>query len=173
MLLLQEYNTVLNYQSACVDKTRKQIDYYFNNRLGNTFSRVSSVKRKLSRLSSFFTEQLLSSKGLVVVIGEKMEKLKGRDLSETITDTNKLISVYISLKDTLDTIVSDGVHEHFTELIVQQSVLADIIDNLYDVLKMLKRQNIKKNIETSQFAIDSSKHSVNSLETVLYGRSST
>jgi len=59
------------------------------------------------------------------------------------------------------------------QLVVQLSILADTIDNLYYILRMLKRQNIKKGIETSQFARDSSRHSVNSLETVLHGRSST
>jgi hypothetical protein len=173
-MLLQEYSTVLTYQSACVDKTRKQIDSYFNNRwLLNPFVRTASITRKLSRDTSFLIEQLLASKGLIAVIEEKLEKLRGKDLSETIIEIDRLIKIYINLKVTFESIVSEGVQKEFPEIIVQQSVLADTISNLYLILRMLKRQNLKKNVETSQFARDSSRHSVNSLETVLHGRSST
>ena len=174
-MLLQEYSTVLTYQSVCVDKTRKQIDSYFNNRFIIAFNRTSSIKRKLGRLTSFFIEQLLASKGLIAVVEEKLDKLKGKDLSEIITDTDKLIKVYINLNDTLESIMTqeEGIQAEFPSLIIHQSILTDTIDNLYLILRMLKRQNIRKNIETSQFAIDSSMYSVNSLKTVLNGRSST
>ncbi len=168
---LQEYDNVLIYQSKCVDRTRQKIDSYFSNNWEYS-TRNDSLEGKILAISSFFIQQLLSSKGLVATIKESVDLIKGKDLSKTIADTDKYIKVYIHLKDTLDGLILRGNEEHFPELLIQQSVIGETIDNLYHLLRMLKRQNIKKNIETSQIAKDSSRHSVNSLETVLHGRSS-
>ncbi len=170
---IQEYTTVLNYQSDCVDRTRKQIDLYFHNRFVNTISPTSSLKKKVSKLTSFFIEQLLASKGLVSTVKEKFVGLKNRDLTDAILGTDRLIKVFIDLKDTLDSVIFEDLHHMFPQLHLQQELLLEIIDNLYDVLRMLKKQNLKKSIETTQNAIDLSSHSVFSLETVSNGHRTT
>ena len=136
----------------------------------NSFNWDESLEKKINLLSAYFFDQLLYSKRLKTSIHENIEQLKGRDLSKAIFDTGNFIGINIRLQDTIDSFMSKNSQEQFSELSLLHSVIGDTIDNLYNLLRMLKRQNIKKNIETSQFAIDSSAHSVNSLETVLNGR---
>ena len=115
--------------------------------------------KHIEQLHSALSSQLIRSRGFV---SEFTDRIKGDeiDLSYPIELIQNLIDINIKLKTEIE-------NSNDVKLKQADAILAEVIENYYTSLRMLKRHNKRNNIPTSQMAIESCKHSLNTLQTIL------
>jgi len=170
-MLTLDYNTVIKHQYDDVNKSRKKIAFYFHNLFTNWLHYF--VKRGLKKVNNILLSQLLSSKGLLSDIKEKAPQLQGQNLTKVIDWVDSLIKVNVSFKTEIEKIILEDDGNDFPEMLTANSALEETIETLYNILRILKKCNGKTTVETSEEAINSAKHSLHSLQTVLHGRRTT
>lgn len=170
-MLLQEYNYQLLHQYNDVNKAKRKFDTFFHSFLPSIVDNL--LKRLTNKITNTLVEQLLKSRGLLAIVQDKVKDVENVQLDEPISLINKLIKVNADLKTRIEEIAQSDNENRFPQIHIANEVLEETIDNLYDTLRFLKKRNIKPNIEQSNLALESSKRSLSSLQTVLHGRRST
>lgn len=160
-MLVLDYNTIIKHQYLDVDASRKSF-----HRL-TWLSLIQFFKRKaVGQLNKTLSSQLIQSRGFV---SEFTDRFKGEveiDLSYPIELIQDLIDINIKLKTELEKSNNPDLKE-------TDAILAETIEHYYTSLRLLKRHNKRNNIPTSQMAIDSCRHSLNTLQTISDGRRTT
>lgn len=158
----------LHEQNDVISKSKQRISFYWHC-IPRFLTDFFSVNELLKKVNSKLTAQLLYSKGFIAELNEKFDTVKGSDLSTTISDLNKLIEINILLYESVKKIKSDDVRKNYTELNSTETILEECLENLYDLLRLLKRANKVVPGEPSELAIGVARHSANSLQKVIYG----
>lgn len=160
-MLILDYNTIIKHQYQDVDASRKN------------FRRLSWLKifqffkkKAIDQLNKTLSSQLIYSRGFVAEFTERFKDEEQIDLSYPIDLFQELININITLKAELEKSNDYNLRE-------TDAILTETIDHYYTSLRILKRHNKRNNIPTSQMAIDSCRHSLNTLQTVINGRRTT
>jgi hypothetical protein len=156
-----DYNTIIKHQYLDVDASRK------NFRRLTWLNLFQFVKKKaITQLNETLSSQLIHSRGFVSEFTDRFKEEVQIDLSYPIELFQDLININIKLKEELE-----KSNDH--QLRETDAILAETIEHYYTSLRILKRHNKRDNIPTSQMAIDSCRHSLNTLQTVINGRRTT
>lgn len=119
--------------------------------------------------NSFFC-QLIISKGIISDILQKFESLKGLDFSDFITETNKQIKSTIEVYSNVEKIATSVIGDKIPSLPITLSFLSELIENLYSIIRLLKRLNRKKASTNYELAEAVSSYSFSTLNKVLGGK---
>ena len=166
MLATLDYNSAITHQYHDLERGKRSFDLHFS--LG--FIMSVFVPRLIKKLNGILISHLLSTKGALAQIKEiDQEFLNNRDLSVPIDKVTSLLELNISFLSDIEKIIDMDEEKRFPGLIISQSVLTEIIENIYSILRTLKKANRKIQHETSELAKGLSRISVNSLERVHYG----
>lgn len=114
----------------------------------------------IDQLNKMLSYQLEDSKRLVSEFTYKLKDVVSADLSRQIKLVQDLIDNNIKLKTEFENTNDVNLKE-------AEAILLETLEHNYTAMRMLKRHNIKNNIPTSQLAIDSCEHSLNTLKTIL------
>jgi hypothetical protein len=170
MLFAQQYSTLLEQQSLEVkEKTRRMAKLL---KPDFSFAKMFFAKRAGRKLNIFLLNQALKTKGLLAEIEMNVVQLTDRDLSYAIQPFEEIILLNIKLKEViarLPAMVKDQIHESSS----WEPILGETLDNLYVILRVLKRHHRATPIETSALARESANTSLHSLETIIHGRRTT
>ncbi len=166
MISTLDYNSAIKYQYEDLEKNKKRVERYFG--VGQWVTQ-KLIPGLLKRLNGLLISHLLSTKGGLTEISNNIDKIQGRDLSKQISSLNMWLELCISFQGELEKLIEENEHKKYRDLVISQATLAEIIENLYSILRILKKANLKSPKETSELAKDLSRLSVNSLEKVLYG----
>ncbi len=169
MLTTLDYTSVIRDQYYCAVRGKKNLDF-FSSGIGKVVSTFLSPKFILRKVTSILTTQLVSSRGLLITAQENCLAIKDKDLSKPIKGVNRLLEINILIKSLLDDILATDLSTKYPELYLSREVVVETIENLYSIVRILKKANLKTPKETSELAKDLSGRSVNSLEKTLYGR---
>jgi hypothetical protein len=160
-MLALDYNTIIKHQYEVVTASRKNF-----HRL-TRFNIFNLLKRKLiTRLNDGLSNQLIHARGLVSEFTDRFKEVEEIDLNFLIELIDKLIKLNISLK-------SEFENSNDPDLKKANDILTETIEHYYTSLRILKRHNKRESIPTSQMAIDSCRHSLNTLQAVINSRRST
>lgn len=123
-------------------------------------------KKAVDQLNKTLSSQLIHSRGFVSEFTDRFKDGTQIDLSYPITLFQDLININIKLKSEIE-------KSNDPQLKEADEILAETIEHYYTSLRLLKRHNKRDSIPTSQMAIDSCRHSLNTLQTVINGRRTT
>jgi hypothetical protein len=129
------------------------------------------VNRAVHRIDEALPSYLIKAKGLLSDLQSKEEQLRGRNLTDIIGHLERLINLYIFLKETISSIAEGA--SIFPEIKNWAPILTETIEMLYATLRLAKRYNLKTSHPASDLAVESSKRSLSSLERTSYVRRAT
>lgn len=177
-MITLDYNSTFRHQIEDVNKSRRKINFFFNKPLTIIGQWMKTLLKNLTqkaiiKINLRLTSQLLSSKGLLADLQSKADYFQGKDLSAFINQVDNLILQHISFNDDIEKIIEADNQELFPEIKTTDSLLKETIEVQYDILRILKRFHKKSTKETSDLAIESSRRSLISLETIVNGRRTT
>jgi hypothetical protein len=160
-MLILDYNTIIKHQYQDVDTSRK------NFRRLTWLNLFQFVKKKaIDQLNKTLSSQLIHSRGFVSEFTDRFKDGTPIDLSYPIELLQDLLNINIKLKAELE-------KSNDPQLEESDVILTETIEHYYTSLRVLKRHNKRENIPTSQMAIDSCRHSLNTLQTITNGRRTT
>lgn len=165
-----EYKDLFVNQNHDAERNRKRFSLIG---LGSFFSFLSLNKLLnwvFQRLNTTIAKQLLQMKGLAVTLEDEFEEVKDTNLNEIITLLNTFLNSNISFHTYLEELHDKGKSKKYPSLLVTKDLVAETIETAYNIIRILKRANIKPNIETSELAIELSRTSINSSERSSYDR---
>lgn len=162
-----DYSSAIKYQSEDLERNKKRLDrnFYFGKWVAKKL-----IPKILKNLNNLLLTHLLSSKGALVELSKNLDKIEGKDLNKQIGDLEKSIHLYVSFKDEIDQLILQNEHGDYPDLLVSQSTFEEIIENLYSIQRIFKKQTLQTPNVTSELAKNLSSISVKSLEKALYGR---
>lgn len=160
-MLVLDYNTIIKHQYLDVDASRKNLRRLPWLNLFQFFK-----KKAIDHLNKTLSIQLIHSRGFVSEFTDRFKDGEQKDLSYLIELIQDLININIKLKTEVE-------KSNDKQLQETDTILAETIEHYYASLRILKRYNKRENIPTSQMAIDSCRHSLNTLQTVINGRRTT
>jgi len=170
MLLVQQYDALLQEQYQDVKRKARQIGRFLKPDF--KFLVLFFVKSAAKKVNFFLLAQAVNSKGLLADIQKNAAELDNSDLSGIIDIFDHLIKINVKLKETVaDT--CKGLEHKIPEIASWEPILAETIENLYAILRILKRHNHRTPIGTSSLAVELAKSSLTSLETTTYDRRTT
>lgn len=158
----------LHEQNDVVNSSRHKINLYWY-WIPKFLTDLFSVNELVKKVNTNLAKQLLLSKGLLAELKENPESIKGKNLNSTIGSLSSVIALSIKFHSTIQEINSLDVNNKYSELDTSESILAETIENLYDIERLLKRYNKIIPIETTQLAKSTAQHSASSLQKVIYG----
>jgi len=160
-MLALNYNSIIIHQYRDVNASRKNF-----HRLTwlNLFH--FAKRKRIDQLNKTLGSQLIQSQGFISEFTERLNDINEIDLSYPIKLLEDLIKINIELKTELE-------KSKIPELKETDAILTETIEHYYTSLRILKRHNQRKSIPTSQMAIDSCRHSLNTLQNVIDGRRTT
>jgi hypothetical protein len=160
-MLVLDYNTIIKHQFQDVDASRKNFHRLSWLNLFHYFK-----KKAIDQLNKTLSSQLIHSRGFVSEFNDRFKEGTQIDLSYPIELFQDLININIKLKAEIE-------KSNDPQLKEADEILAETIDHYYTSLRILKRHNKRESIPTSQIAIDSCRHSLNTLQNVTNGRRTT
>jgi hypothetical protein len=123
-------------------------------------------RKNIEQLHNALSSQLIRSRGFVSEFTNRFNGEIEVDLNCPIELIQDLIDINIKLKTEL---------ENYSDVKLKgvDAILSETIEHYYTSLRILKKHNKRNNIPTSQMAIDSCRHSLNTLQTIIDGRRTT
>jgi hypothetical protein len=123
-------------------------------------------RKNIEQLHNALSSQLIRSRGFVSEFTNRFNGEIEVDLNCPIELIQDLIDINIKLKTEL---------ENYSDVKLKgvDAILSETIEHYYTSLRILKKHNKRNNIPTSQMAIDSCRHSLNTLHTIIDGRRTT
>ncbi|MBO9632267.1 MAG: hypothetical protein J7578_04060 [Chitinophagaceae bacterium] len=177
-MLLLDYDTTVRHQFEDLHKSRRKINFFFNNPLGSISQWINTLIQKLiekaiAQINDRLTTQLFHSKGILADLQSKATELQGKDFNTFIRKIDDLIIQHVSFTHEIEVIIEADKRSKFPQILLTDSLLKEIIEVQYDILRILKRYNNNSSRETSELAVESSKRSLISLQTTANGRRTT
>jgi hypothetical protein len=177
-MITLDYNTTVEHQFGDVNKSRKKINFFFNNSLDSVrkwFKGITRgfINKSISNINTRLTSQLLNSKGILSDLQGRVKSPSGEDFTALIKRMDDLIILHISFKEEVERIIDADKKIQFPDILVTNALLEETIEVQYDILRLLKRYNQKSSIETSSLASESNERSLISLETATNERRTT
>lgn len=166
-MLAIDYNTVILNQSHDIRRSKQKLGFVHSS-FGKWVSSLLPLDAILGGINRVTTIQLMQCKGIHAEIRENYQGLQGRDLTKVIGSINHLLNLSITLHAIVIEVLNDDKENEFQKLNISKEVLEETIETLYAINRLFKKSNLKKPLETSQLAIDSSKKSVDTLGKVIY-----
>jgi hypothetical protein len=170
MLFALQYQAVLEQESRDVEKKTRRISKIFVPDF--SFFKLFFAKTVARKIHPFLLTQSLKTKGLLAEIEKNSAELANRDLSVAIQPFEQIIQLNIKLKEVIARVPAT-VKARIPECASWDPILEETIDNLYSILRILKRHHRITPIETSSLARESANTSLHSLETIIHGRRAT
>lgn len=161
---LSQYNSAFQYQRNDFRKTEKRLTISWN-----FFPAKRFLSALLKRFNGLLMSHLLASKGTISDLKENIQEIEGKDLSKQISDLEEFILFVVSSKETINTFISSEKGKEYPELVITNSSLEELIDNLYSIQRIFKKHTLQTPKKPSEVARELSRTSVKSLEKALYG----
>lgn len=162
------YESALRGQNQTMQSSRR--DFENPSVVARIFASGSDLPTRIRKATSELINHSFSAKGLITMVKEHEDKLRGKDLSTIITNVEKLIQSSIDYKSSVENFINNQqTRTYHNEACLMNEVFDDIIDSLYQAQRTLKRLTNKKPIETSEYAKAASKVSLNTLQRIHYG----
>jgi hypothetical protein len=170
MLFGQTYGDLLEQQSGELERKTRRIGMLLQPDL--SFAKLFFARNAAKKLHLFLLNQSLNAKGLLAVVEKNSTELSDKNHTDSIRRFEQIIKLNIKLKGVVARITG-ALESQIPEYSSWEPILEETIENLYSVLRILKRHHRLTPHETSDLARESANTSLNSLETIIHGRRAT
>ena len=166
MLALNDYIAVIEDQQETLRKFSNHfrlLHFFFPKLLFVRLRFALHAKKSIDRIKKKSLSVVLQATGLLAYIESEQESFKGKDLSDQVTKIEGVLKEGIELRSLVEETFSEVPSNKFLGLKACYTNLDNGIETYYTILRLLKRLNQHKSIETTQLAIDLSNHSLHTL----------
>jgi len=156
-----DYKGVLHGQYLAFGKSGRRLDFWGH----FPFSKANNIIGNLN--NTIFIPQLLITKGLLADLQSRYDETDSAEVSKVIPLIDDLIALTAKLHTKINCLSNKNPEAQ--ELLLTDSVLTETLENLYDILRILKRANVKKPALNNQLGKAASDISLYSLQKVIDG----
>ena len=155
------YSTVIENIYEDAERGRKKLIRWFHLIPYHIF-----IKYTLRQFKTSFLSHSLKIKGLLATYHQRDIELPNQSIENIILDLNKLTKVFIKAKEQIPPF-SEQFEQNYPDILIIKTSIDNSIDDLYDLLRLLKKAHKKEGIVTTELAIGASIVSQQTLEKVI------